>query len=197
MFSLRRPVARRPLTRGGFTLIEVLVVVVIIGIVSAMLLISFNLLGTDRNLKDQATRFASLLELALDEATLQGREFGLELMRGGYRFVEFDPILEQWNEVIGDDLLRPRELEEDLEFELVIEDRRITLDDEAADTTVDKENDKRDMTEDYAPHVLIMSSGDTSPFELTLIRLVDRATISINMLASGELEIKSDDDDDF
>lgn len=184
---------------SGFTLIEILVVVVIVGIISAMMLISFNLIGNDRNLKEQATRLASLLEMTLDEATLQGRDFGLEVMRTGYRFVEFDPVLERWNEVIGDDLLRPRDLDEDQEFELIIEDRRVELDYEPADFgDEDDASDKgNDRLEDYAPHILILSSGDTSPFELKLVRLADQAAINLVMQPNGELDVQSDADDNF
>jgi general secretion pathway protein H len=194
---------------SGFTLIEILVVVVIVGIISAMLLISFNLLGNDRNLQKQATRLASLIELTLDEATLQGRDFGLEVMRTGYRFVEFDPYLERWNEVIGDDLLRPRDLDEDQEFELFIEDRRVTLEYDAADIEVDPDDepddsrsnarnyDRRDPLDVYAPHILILSSGDTSPFELKVVRQIDQASITVTMQPNGVLEIGANDDDEF
>lgn len=202
---------------SGFTLVEVMVVVVIIGVVSAMLIISFNLVGTDRNLKTQASRLASLLELAVDEAALQGRDYGLEVMRAGYRFVEFDPILGRWNEVIGDDVLRPRTLEDELEFELTIEERRVALDEQAADIAVDsmkddkaddrgnseyetyreKKTDNRDLKSDYSPHILILSSGDTTPFILKIVRPRDRAEISLSMLVTGQLRIESNDNESF
>jgi general secretion pathway protein H len=209
MITPFHPAARKPSDAGGFTLIEVMVVVVIIGVISAMLLTSFNLIGNDRNLKEQATRLASLIELTVDEATLQGRDFGLEVMRGGYRFVELDPILGKWNEVIGDDLLRPRTLEENMEFELVIEERNITLEDKAADTgTADDEEedeeesafqkrDNRDGLDDYSPHILILSSGDTTPFVLRIVRRTDLAEITLSMLITGELKINAADDENF
>ena len=179
----------------GFTLIEILVVVVIIGVISSMVLLSFGLANDNRALQQQARRLVSLVELTLDEATLQGREFGLEVMRGGYRFVELDPLLEQWNEVVGDELLRPRQLEEGMEFDLVIEGRRILLTEEAADTAIDEDENKRarDMTKDYAPHVLILSSGDISPFNLKILRELDRSEIEIDLAAGGEIEITTDD----
>ena len=179
----------------GFTLVEILVVVVIIGVISSMVLLSFGLANDNRALQQQARRLVSLVELTLDEATLQGREFGLEVMRGGYRFVELDPLLEQWNEVVGDELLRPRQLEEGMEFDLVIEGRRILLTEEAADTAIDEDENKRarDMTKDYAPHVLILSSGDISPFNLKILRELDRSEIEIDLAAGGEIEITTDD----
>jgi len=179
----------------GFTLIEILVVVIIIGVISSMVLLSFGLADDNRALQQQARRLVSLVELTLDEATLQGREFGLEVMRDGYRFVELDPLLEQWNEVVGDELLRPRRLEEGMEFDLVIEGRRVLLREEAADTAVDEDENRRarDMTKDYAPHVLILSSGDISPFNLKILRALDRSEIKIDLAAGGEIEITTDD----
>ena len=93
---------------SGFTLIEILVVIVIIGIVMSIAMLSITLVGGDNQLRDEARRIISLVEVAQDEALLQGREFGLEFMQGSYRFVEFDPLTRQWSDVIGDDTLRQR-----------------------------------------------------------------------------------------
>ncbi len=187
-----------PVTRArtrAFTLIELLVVIVIIAVISAVALLSLGILGDDRNLQREARRLSSLIELANDEATIQGRDYGLEIMQGSYRFVEHDPFLNQWHELIGDDFLRPRQLEENMEFELFIEERRVLLDVEAAET--EREEDDTDLTDDYVPHILIMSSGDVSPFELSLLRLNDRSSLTLTMSLAGELEIQNDDQDPF
>lgn len=183
----------------AFTLIELLVVIVIIAVISAVAMLSLGILGDDRSLQREARRFSSLLELANDEATIQGRDYGLELLQSGYRFVEHDPILNQWHELIGDDFLRARQLGENMEFELFIEDRRVLLDTEAADMELedDDEEEDSDLTDDYLPHILIMSSGDVSPFELRLTRPSDRAELTLTMSAAGELEILSDDQQQF
>ena len=195
--SVRNHRPRTFLVSGGpgFTLIEVLVVVVIIAVISAVALLSLGILGDDRNLQREARRLASLIELANDEATLQGREYGLELLQSGYRFVEHDPLLNQWHELLGDDFLRPRQLEEGMEFQLFLEDRRVLLDSSAADT--EREEADTDPTDDYLPHILIMSSGDVSPFELRLLRPSDRAALTLTMSLAGELEIQDDDQEPF
>jgi general secretion pathway protein H len=177
---------------SGFTLIELLVVVVIMGIVSAMVLLSFGLLSDDRELQQQVRRMSSLIELATDEAVMQGRDFGIEFMQHGYRFVEHDPLVDQWNEVIGDDLLRPRTLEEGMEFELRLEERPVTLAEEAADTEVDEDSGDRERN-GYLPHVLILSSGEVTPFNLRLVRLADRSEVLLEMTLAGEIEIKTDE----
>lgn len=180
---------------GAFTLIELLVVVVIIGIVSSFLLLSFGILDNDRALDQQVRRLGSLLELSRDEATLQGRDFGLEVMQGGYRFVELDPVLGQWSEVVGDDMLKARQLDEDMEIELYIEDRQVVLSKEPAKTTMAEENEmnQRNQREVYAPHVLILSSGDLSPFRMNIIRAADRARKTLSVSVAGEVRIESDD----
>ncbi len=179
----------------AFTLIELLVVLVIIAVISAAALLSIGIIGDDRNLQTEARRLSSLIELANDEAAILGRDYGLEIMESGYRFVEYDPLLNQWYEIIGDDFLRPRRIEEGMEFELFIEDRRILLDTDVARTERDEED--TDLTDDYIPHILIMSSGDVSPFELRIVRPADRANVTLTMSLSGELELQGDDQEQF
>lgn len=200
-----RPPGRR--RADGFTLIEVLVVVVIVGIVSAVVLLSSGLVSEDRNLRQEARRMASLIELAADEALLQGRDLGLEVLQGGYRFVEYDPYNNRWQEITGDELLRARELDEDLRLELWIEDRRVQLLDEArstggADAEDDDEDERygvrrrRDERSEYAPHALIMSSGQVTPFDLEIIRDRDRRRLGVTVDPAGNIEVTSDDDDE-
>ncbi len=180
---------------NAFTLIEILVVIVIVGIISAVAMLSFGILGDDRNMQREARRLGSLIELANDEAMMQGRDYGLEIMLNGYRFVEHDPIIEQWHEIIGDETLRQRHLEEQMEFELFIEDRRILLDEETATTEYDEDEDGagRNRINDYVPHVLILSSGDITPFKLRIVRQQDGAEITMTMSLLGEFEIQSND----
>jgi general secretion pathway protein H len=190
MNSAARSASSQP--ASGFTLIELLVVVVIMGIISAMILLSFGMLGDDRALQQQARRLSSLVELATDEAIMQGRDFGLEFMQTGYRFVELDPTFNQWHEVAGDDLLRPRQLDEGMEFELRLEDRPVPLASEARDTEVDEESDEEsDNRNDngYLPHVLILSSGEVTPFNLRLVRSSDRSELLLEMTLAGEIEM--------
>jgi len=177
----------------GFTLIEILVVVVIAGIVSSIVLLSMGTLRDDRDLQREAYRMASLIELAADEALLQGRDYGLEVLHSGYRFVEYDPFTERWGEIIGDDMLRQRQLPDEYEFELIVEGRRILLSDQAAKTEDDDED--RSRIEIYAPHALILSSGNITPFALTMIRLSDDTTRQVRVMPNGEVRIGSEDAD--
>ena len=176
----------------GFSLIEILVVIVIVGIVMSIAILSVTLAGGDSQLREEAQRIVSLVEVARDESLLQGREFGLEFMQNGYRFVEFDPLTRQWTEIIGDDTLRLRALPEELELELFIEDRRVVLRDDPASMT--SENEDRPGVERYAPHVLIYSSGDLSPFEIHFVRRVDDNLLAVRGDFAGKLEIVTPED---
>lgn len=183
----------RPVRRchgSGFTLIEVLVVVMIIGIISAVVVLGMGNLGDDRELRNEAQRMTSLIEMASDEAMLQGRDFGLEIMLSGYRFVEYDPLTGRWSEIIGDDLMRPRRLGQDSEFDLFLEDKRVILDIDAANT--DADDDDGNQREEYLPHVLVLSSGDISPFVLDIIRTTDESSIRLSASATGELKVGTD-----
>ena len=191
----------------AFTLIEILVVIVIVGILMAVAFLSFGILGDDDNMDREARRLSSLIELVTEEATTQGRDFGVEFIPPGYRFVEHDPILDQWFELIGDDYLVQRTLEEGMEFELTLEERQILLHTDAKETSREDEEEEepslihklqnRDLTDDYLPHVLILSSGDVTPFELRMIRHADRKELLLTMSLAGEIEILQEEDGVF
>jgi len=179
MFSANR--------QAGFSLLEIMVVVVIVGIVVSVASLSLGLLGSDRELKTEAVRFMALAEVAQDEATLQSREFGIELMTSGYRFVEYDPLAGQWADIPGDDTLRLRALPEDVEFELYLEDKRIVLNNDPAE--FDDPKTMRLTTKKYSPHLMIFSSGDATPFELRILRDYGDQNILLRGDALGAVEI--------
>lgn len=161
---------KSPRLSRAFTLIEILVVVSIIGIVLSIAVISLGVLGDDRELREEARRLIALVQVAQDEAVMQGREFGIEFMSTGFRFVEYDPFLNTWGEVIGDETLRMRQLPEDAEFDLWIEGQLVLLKEQPADFDDPEDDDRRAEITTYAPHILVFSSGDMTPFELQLRR---------------------------
>jgi general secretion pathway protein H len=178
---------------SGFTLIEILIVVVIIGIISAIVVLGLGNIGDDRELQTEARRITSLIELASDEATFQGRNFGLELLQKGYRFVEHDPLTGAWSKILWDDLMRQRQLPQDTEFELFLENKRVLLDADTADSAPNDDTD--DLTQEYLPHILILSSGDITPFNLEIIRNTDRIRVALSVSANGIIKVGTSEDD--
>jgi general secretion pathway protein H len=177
----------------GFSLIEILVVVVIVAIVSSIALLSLGLIGDDRDLQTEARRFAALAEVAQDEAMLQGREFGLEVMATAYRFVEYDPFTNQWGELYGDDILRQRQLPEDAEFDLFLEGQRVQLDPDPANLEDSDRMVDNDLVETFEPHIFLFSSGDVSPFELHILRSAKDQNVVIRHRIAEGIEIVNDE----
>jgi hypothetical protein len=126
---------------------------------------------------------------------MQSREFGIEFMTAGYRFVEFDALSAQWADVPFDETMRLRSLPEGVEFELFLEDKRIVLSDDPAPFEDPDKQANRAATEVYAPHLLVYSSGDATPFELHLVRNADELRVVIQGDALGTIEIGAEDTD--
>ena len=89
----------------GFTLIEIMVVMVIIGITLG--LVSVNAIPSPhQNLQAEASRIALLLQLARDEAIVRNRLVAFEADGEHYRFIVRNE--NSWEPVTKDDLLRER-----------------------------------------------------------------------------------------
>jgi len=176
----------------GFTLIELLVVIVILGISVAAVLPSIGLLQDDRELQREARRLAALIELAAEEAAMQSRDYGLRFGLHGYRFYEQDPQTGAWIELSGDEILRERTLSDDLRLNLTLESRDIRLFE-----AIEGDRQPRDPDDGPdpgpAPHVLLLSSGDTTPFELTLSRDFDDARAELTGDFLGRVELVTED----
>ena len=193
--AVNAPVAIR--TQRAFSLIELMVVMVIIGIFVGIVVMTLPQEGPVRKMQTRLTQMSAVLTIVSEEAQMQGRDFGIEVMRGGYRFVEQDPLLGVWTEVVGDRFLEGKTLPEEVEFDLFLEDRRIDLEYEAQDTGADddpEDRNDRDLTDDYLPHILLMSSGDVSPFELHVVSLISPHRVGMRVTIDGQIEILDEDD---
>ena len=111
----------------GFTLIEILVVVLIIGVISAAMLLSVNLTGRDSDLEKESERLLSLVNYAREQAELQTREYGLIFHDDGYQFVAYDARRGLWREIYEDESLRLRKLPYGLDVKLVVDARPVVL----------------------------------------------------------------------
>ena len=96
---------RRP---RGFTLIELMVVLVIIGICTAGIGLGLgSLLDPARQLRQESELLAQRLQVARDEARIDGRPIRWQASAEGYRFSRRDS--EGWVDLQRDDLLRPQQ----------------------------------------------------------------------------------------
>lgn len=178
----------------GFTLIELLVTLVIVSIILSIAVVSLNLVSDDREIRTEARRLMSLLEVAQDDAVLQGRDFGIEFLLGGYRFVEYDAYSGQWQDILGADVLRHRQIPEEMEISLYLEDKRVLLDKDALGLGEEDQENPTTEFKNYAPHLLIFSSGDMTPFELSIRRVTDQLAVALKGDLFGNIEYIDDED---
>jgi general secretion pathway protein H len=178
----------------GFTLIEILVVVVIVATIVSITLLSVGVVGEDNELDKERRRLTTLIEMAQEDATMQGREFGVELMRSSYRFVEFDPLTRQWAEVPGDDLYRLRSLPEGVEFALFIDDKLIPLEEDPQ--VLGDASDSMIMSgvKPYLPHLFVFASGEASVYEIRLRRPQTEREVIMRGDVLGQIRFGEDDE---
>lgn len=169
-----------PRRGAGFTLIEVLVVVVIIGVMATYLSLSMGSGHLDKQIEQEAQRLQQLMRFASDEAQLQGLEIGFRHTLEGYEFLS-SGVSGRWV-AFDDGPLRARKLGGPLYLELRTEGRLIppgqmpaptTADPEAeddAESDADADDDAKAQADDQEilPQVLLLSSGEATPFTLDI-----------------------------
>ncbi len=151
----------------GFTLVEVLVVVLIIGLLFGIAVLAINPGSREARLEKEAARLWRLMSLAGEEALLQARQLGLRVADSGYAFYAFEDG--QWKVLQGDKRLREREFPEFVRAEVEIEGLRIVLD----ETPVAAK-----------PQIMLLSSGEIIPDFAIFLR--DRETDRSYRLAPSE-----------
>ena len=169
---------------AGFTLLELLVVVTIIGVFVGAAVLSIGVAGDARAVEREAFRLVTLLDLVREEAVMQNRDYGLQFSESGYRFYLYDYLQVAWVEPDADELLANYDLDGELGLTLSIEDREVQL--EASVNTESADTPR--------PQVLILSTGEVTPFDATLYREADGAGRVVSVGFDGTLEILDDDD---
>jgi general secretion pathway protein H len=89
----------------GFTLVELLVVLVLMGVLAGLVTLSATP-GAQRTLRFEADRLAQLLMLAAEESQVRGAPIRFETDTQGYRFMLFRD--RQWRALQNDTELRAR-----------------------------------------------------------------------------------------
>ena len=171
---MRRECARAGADSAGFTLIEIMVVVVIIGVVAALMVLSFTLTGRDRELEKESDRLFALFTYAREQAELQTREYGVLFQDDGYEFLTYDVRRAIWRSVPDDDALVARRLPDGLGVKLTVEARPVVL---------TRPKDARDKT----PQVMIFSNGDLTSFAATLEREGGLRSVTVTQDDQGQV----------
>jgi general secretion pathway protein H len=173
----------------GFTLIELMVVVLIVGLLAAATVISISITGRDSALETESERAFSLVKYAREKAELQTREFGLYCGEGNYEFLTYDARKGYWRSVEEDESLRLRELPDGLKLRLVIEGREVVL--KGPDNAKKTDEQLKKELRERVPHVIIYSNGDLTPFKLVVLR--EDPSRSVTIASTDDGTIKADD----
>lgn len=159
----------------GFTLLEILVVVVIISILISLTVISLDF-GEGETGKEEAQRFAALIKLASQEAILRSRELAIEVAHDGYQFL----ILEQqeWF-ALQDEIFKSHQLPENMRFAVNLEGLEVDIFQQ-----VDEETGE---VQETPPRIYLFSSGEMTTFDITLVIEQSDVSYQINNNTSGKL----------
>ena len=162
----------------GFSLLELLVVIVIISILFTFTTLAIRGTSPEELIQTEAQRLDRLLQLALEEAILKGQEYGLEFKPDSYRFLLY--FENTWQPLDNDDLLRERQLPQNMEFELEIEQIEVLVEKDSADADK-KAEEKPD------PQVFILSSGEITPdFSVRLVMPGVETSYIVSGTVNGE-----------
>jgi general secretion pathway protein H len=148
---------QRPLRLTGFTLIEILVVVLVISILMGVVVNSFTGADREQTLRGYAERLALRIEMARDKALQANREWGVYIDRESVRFAEFDEINGEWLERTQRPFA-PEKYDSQVRIEVEIEDYP-----DLSAFANEGSNDDEEL-----PTIVLFSSGETTPFEISI-----------------------------
>lgn len=161
---------------NGFTLIEILIVIVIISVILSFATLSIGTGGLAPRLEQEAQRLASLLKLASQEAIMQSKEMGVYFESDGYRFYVLQE--QEWQALTGrDDIFRPRTLPPGMQTVIDLEGTPVIVNEATTKT----------------PQLLLFSSGEFIPFEVLFTAETDeRLRYRLTGTATGVMRVHRD-----
>lgn len=138
---------------SGFTLLEVLVVLVLVGVMTSFALLSVGG-GPQERLAEEAQRLAALVELHQQEAILASEPRGIRFMRTGYAVLSLNEKGE-WRPPAASATFIQYKLPEEIALGLWVEGRPVDL-----------------RAAAVQPQVVLLASGETTEF-VTVFGLAD------------------------
>ena len=161
----------------GFTLIEVMLVIVLVGLMVSVVQFSASGDKAEETLEQSSRRFAGVFDIAAEYGMLNNVELGLMIDKNGYQFLGYDGVT--WTDVSENELFNRYQLPEGVELVLQLDDLPIDdpqlfdtklfneLQEENDESDFDSGNDSADEQEKkLIPQVYMLSGGDITPFSL-------------------------------
>ena len=174
---------------AGFTLLELMVVLVLIGIIFSFAVLSFGGDDLAEAMERETHRLATLVSLANDEAILRGEEFAIRFTDDGYDFLVL--TASGWQPTVDDHLLKPHHLTAGIFMRVEVDGDPPGLGglDEDSENSEDDEDDEEDA---IIPQVFILSSGEMTPFSAIFEADQSRYRyhLSISLFGQPEWEVE-------
>lgn len=130
--------------RLGFTLLEMLVTLFVIGLVAGWAVLSIH---TTSPFEIESKKLYALLQLLKEESVLQHKNLGISFENNSYRF--WKRQAQQWQPIDSKDVFYQRNLSTNGQWQLQLDDQLIEI----------KENIKK-------PHLIFWSSGEIPAFQI-------------------------------
>jgi general secretion pathway protein H len=162
---------------AGFTLIELMVVIVLIGIIFTFAALSLGGDDVAELMEQETRRLVTLMDMASDEAIVRGEELAIHFTDDSYVFLVLGDA--GWVAPQDDGLLKLHTLPADIELRLEVEGELPLL------SMHDPDEASEDDT--LVPQVYILSSGEMTPFTVTLRSELSEARYSLTASLLGEL----------
>lgn len=135
--------------QNGFTLLEVMVTVVLIGIIASFAVLSMRGSDVEEHTVREAQRLTALIKLNQQEAILQGEQRGVRFTETGYTFLTQSQD-GQWSPSADSSLQNAHQLPSGFNLKLWTEGQPVNL----------------NATPDNLPQVLLLSSGEITEFSV-------------------------------
>ncbi len=161
----------------GFTLIEILVVLVIMAVVISLAVLSIGTTGRDAQLDEESRRIEGLVDILHERALLEGRDFGLRIAPNAYEFVVYSPDRDRWLPLNDEHEFRHRDLPKGVSFQLQLD---------SVDVVLKAPEQGLSSSDPRPPQVAIAASGEGTPFRLILLREATQARASVGGDAFGK-----------
>lgn len=165
----------------GFTLLEIVLVMLVVGIAFGMAAISIGGGTRPYEIKSAAKSLYASAALASEEAILTNTQFGLRFdidpeypgpdERYLYSWYQFDPMNMRWTKLEDHDVLKGGELPEHIRMQIEIEGQPLVIgsrDKQVSKLALEQKQEEEGKGDPEYPDIYFMSSGELSAFTVRM-----------------------------
>ena len=141
----------------GFTLVEILVVLIIVSVMSGIVVTSLPSSFQNSDFDEESLRLKTVIELIREESLTRASEYGLKTDKDNYSFFVYNEIEQNWTQ-LNTKPYAEHKVGYGILLKTSIEDNELILTDE----------EDEESSVPNAPRILLLSSGEMTPFEITI-----------------------------